>query len=595
MADRDVLSIVWGETSKLIAKSNANTDQARLYAVICKLAAAAKRRGLDGKLCKANAPPADNKPALEAYQAMNATVNAVDAGTWRSATPLPARAVLWEVNDRGFPRRDRSLPAAASWIFDQDVVQGGDYVAGDDANQRTYRLFELEKVPADEDLPYVSDFTGSGIPPAAARRWYKNPNWWLGLSGATVFFLALLSLLWTASSFSQAYDLLAGHRPAQFVTFAEGVHVADCPADVATPAVLCLTQAASFIDDNLKPKKEADRQLAMQNRQRELNKIGVNCIDRLEIWGKAIKTPRSEDQHDGDLMCLGVLGQAVSYASRNLVIGSDNWVSSILQRAGMWLFGWHVPRLAVPTVSLGMPLTLMMAGVVVVLIALGTGFTGKPLGAIMSPQGRYSLALAQVTFWTVLVLTSLVAISVFNAGLVSEHLRELSLTDAAAVSIFPSIPPEIWAVLGITFVSPVLSSIIKGLKPAEGNTPELLVSSERPGVTFFRNTSGLAYLDETRASIADWFLGEEGANKDKIDISRVQMVLVTVGLLVTYGNEIFGYTRDILPAGIIAAIGKPSVLFEMLPPVGATMAVLLAMSHATYLVAKASAKRDNMT
>jgi hypothetical protein len=209
----------------------------------------------------------------------------------------------------------------------------------------------------------------------------------------------------------------------------------------------------------------------------------------------------------------------------------------------------------------------------------------RVMAAVDSGTGAYAAAA---------IFRVSVSYSVFNSGLVSEHLRELSSADAAAVSVFPSIPTEIWAVLGITFVSPVLSRIIKGLKPAEGNTPELQISSERSGVGFFTsNTSGIAYLDESRASIADWFLGEEEANKDKIDISRVQMVLVTVGLLITYANEIFAYTRDIMPAGIIATIGKPSVLFEMLPPVGATMAVLLAMSHATYLIAKASDKPVN--
>ena len=103
-------------------------------------------------------------------------------------------------------------------------------------------------------------------------------------------------------------------------------------------------------------------------------------------------------------------------------------------------------------------------------------------------------------------------------------------------------------------------------------------------------TSGLVQGDTRQASIADWFLGEEGANKDKIDISRVQMVMVTAGLLVTYGSAIFAFTRDITLAGVMAATAKPAVLFATLPAVGATMAALMLMSHATYLVAKAADK-----
>jgi hypothetical protein len=37
----------------------------------------------------------------------------------------------------------------------------------------------------------------------------------------------------------------------------------------------------------------------------------------------------------------------------------------------------------------------------------------------------------------------------------------------------------------------------------------------------------VGYDSRHRASIADWFLGEDTDNKDRIDITRVQMVLIT--------------------------------------------------------------------
>src|SRR5262249_28029522 len=153
-------------------------------------------------------------------------------------------------------------------------------------------------------------------------------------------------------------------------------------------------------------------------------------------------------------------------------------------------------------------------------------------------------------------------------------LRYLPASEAAAISLFPLVPQEIWAVLGISFVSPLLSSLIKGLKPDASQAGSIAVSSGSPAsVTFLTsNTSGLVQRDARRASIADWFLGEEGANKDKIDISRVQMVMVTAGLLVTYGSAILAFTRDITLASVVAATAKPAVLFATLPPVGATMA-----------------------
>jgi hypothetical protein len=64
------------------------------------------------------------------------------------------------------------------------------------------------------------------------------------------------------------------------------------------------------------------------------------------------------------------------------------------------------------------------------------------------------------------------------------------------------------------------------------------------------------------------------------------MVLITAGLLVTYGNAIFASIRTLAQYEIIAAVKSVDVLIGTLPPVGATMAIMLAVSHATYLVAK---------
>jgi len=70
------------------------------------------------------------------------------------------------------------------------------------------------------------------------------------------------------------------------------------------------------------------------------------------------------------------------------------------------------------------------------------------------------------------------------------------------------------------------------------------------------------------------------------------MVLITAGLLVTYGNAIFAVVRDLAPQEIILAIQNVGVLISTLPPVGASMAIMLAVSHATYLLSKAADKPD---
>ncbi|GAA0002628.1 hypothetical protein BRDID11002_26290 [Bradyrhizobium diazoefficiens] len=68
----------------------------------------------------------------------------------------------------------------------------------------------------------------------------------------------------------------------------------------------------------------------------------------------------------------------------------------------------------------------------------------------------------------------------------------------------------------------------------------------------------------------------------------MQMVLITSGLLVTYGNAIFAAVRDLTAQEILLVIQKVDVLIGALPPVGTSMAAMMAVSHATYLVAKAA-------
>ena len=163
MADQQLLAIVWGETSGLAAKDRNDQTLARLHAVVAKLAAAAQRRGLGGNLKQQLAPRADDAAAMVAYNAVSSTVNAVDTNTYRTEIELPARAVLWEVNENGAPPRDNLPPTSVAWMFDADVTSGGDFVAGTGADTRTYRLFKSSKPPAEDELPYVSGYTGSGV------------------------------------------------------------------------------------------------------------------------------------------------------------------------------------------------------------------------------------------------------------------------------------------------------------------------------------------------------------------------------------------------------------------------------------------------
>jgi hypothetical protein len=160
----------------------------RLYAVAGQLAATAKKHGLDGKLRKLP-PPRIGSPEAERYQKMITTVDAVEGATW-SGVALPLRAALWEVTITGSPRVAPPLPKAVSWITEQGVTSGGDFVVGDGADGRIYRLFEAARAPTDDELPFVSAITGSGLPEPDDVNPYRKIAWMIGVVAGSSFLLA---------------------------------------------------------------------------------------------------------------------------------------------------------------------------------------------------------------------------------------------------------------------------------------------------------------------------------------------------------------------------------------------------------------------
>jgi hypothetical protein len=108
---------------------------------------------------------------------------------------------------------------------------------------------------------------------------------------------------------------------------------------------------------------------------------------------------------------------------------------------------------------------------------------------------------------------------------------------------------------------------------------------------FSAPTSGLtSNITESQASLADLFLGEEEANNNIVDISRLQNVIFTVALAFGYSAFLFGIARDVSPKEIFDTLNAGRVLFASLPDPGATFTELLGLSHAAYLVTKAAPK-----
>jgi hypothetical protein len=86
-------------------------------------------------------------------------------------------------------------------------------------------------------------------------------------------------------------------------------------------------------------------------------------------------------------------------------------------------------------------------------------------------------------------------------------------------------------------------------------------------------------------------MGEEQANKDIVDISRLQNVLITISLVSAVFWQLIESASNIPMKQTLAGNGA---LITNLPGLGATFSALLFASHAAYLTAKAhdKPKRD---
>jgi hypothetical protein len=338
MADRDLLTIVWGETSGLKPKDGNDATLARLHAVVAKLAANAKRRGLDGQLHKQAEPRAED-PDFGAYAVMRSAVNAVGAGTWHSDTELPARAALWEITESGLPPRDRQPPETAAWILDDDIKERWRLCRGRRRRHTNLPTVRIGEGSPEDELPYVSSLSGSGTPAAVVtRRWYRNPNWWIGLGGGALFFLTAFNLVWTANSFSEAYNLLTNRQPGQITDFANGLKLRPCPPNASDSVKeLCETPDESVTASNGSPKQGAELEAAKQARDAKrltvATVIAPGCVSHLTAWAKAERDAgrsnpptnvrRQGDDREKDLDCLVVVEQAVPYAAKYLVMAFD--------------------------------------------------------------------------------------------------------------------------------------------------------------------------------------------------------------------------------------------------------------------------------
>ena len=225
------------------------------------------------------------------------------------------------------------------------------------------------------------------------------------------------------------------------------------------------------------------------------------------------------------------------------------------------------------------------------LILLGARITSSWRGLFIDARCKVSLSRLQIIFWTITLMSAIVWFSL-QSNVSSVH-----------------IPQSLWALLGISGLSAVGSEVIKGTKAAgaEDNGNALLktlrVSDE--------NKMGLLHKNKkiSDARFIDIFKGEELVDHTTVDITKIQMFLITGFVFAVYIFAILGsetqlhaclngqqpYALDLCQ---YAAGNEPKdEAGNPLKPGGYTLpalteglVALLAISHAGYLSFKATPK-----
>jgi len=572
--DERTLGIVWAETARLVPCDGSDVTKQRLQAVVGRLVDRARSLGSTANFAvPAALPGIAPAPGGEQAEAMRQAVNAaITTGQFNGN--LSQRAVLWEVTATGEPREiDTPVPGWAKWIKQGVATRTSDFKVAGDSTGRVFRLYESDAEPGLGAVSYVSAFTNSGVPPRIRKPRYFSFPWIMGGIAALLFFWMVVTLGWTGRTVAQARDLMNGSPP-EYAADVVKTLLRACTADGQPPTVQPVCTGAGAPPETAR------------------NEAGV-----LQAMKTCLVIPRDAPSVlRSSSFCRLAWRVAAEKANTREMTTLPRPFGSIF----LTIAGWAAkPSGLTASISITLPLVGFLASIALLGIALGYGAKGNIFGVWISPQNRISLARMQVSLWTIVILGGYAALALFNIGALGEAIRDFYISRPGGADIpqaFPDMPAMILAALGIAVGSPMLSAVIKNF--SAGAAIDLQARSQvadASGIGRFADAATGGNLEvrptSAQASLFDLFTGETQADKDQVDVSRLQNVVLTLILVCSYATLLFGFAREISPDMIVRALDTSVAVFPSLPDPGGTFATLLAASHATYLVAKGAALR----
>lgn len=229
---------------------------------------------------------------------------------------------------------------------------------------------------------------------------------------------------------------------------------------------------------------------------------------------------------------------------------------------------------------------LIMLSTLTLLVLIGAHVTKSWRGLFVDARCKVSLSRLQIIFWTVTIMSAVVWFS-FRSNVSMVH-----------------VPQSLWALLGISGLSTVGAEVIKGTKAsgaeADGNTITRTVAIPDA------NKMGLLHKNSriSDARFIDIFKGEELIDHSTVDITKIQMFLISMFVFTGYIYAIMqpenqlvvcDANQDIFAIDLCQyteseSSGDNIVKGYALPKLTDGLVALLAISHAGYLSFKAAPK-----
>jgi hypothetical protein len=197
---------------------------------------------------------------------------------------------------------------------------------------------------------------------------------------------------------------------------------------------------------------------------------------------------------------------------------------------------------------------------------LGWLLSNRPLGILVNTRNLMSLSRFQLVAWSLVIISAFLTIAFRRVGHVADPLKI-------------DWDPHLWALLGISTASLVGSPLILQNKasqnPDDGQIKAAADALNEKPEDIKNNSDGNLYANPKieDARITDMFQGDEIGNTAYVDISKVQMFLFTIIVIVSYCYAIYvmlGFTADKLS----------------MPGLSGSEVALLGISHAGYLTSK---------